>query len=70
MGHLARETAELIDVLPESDQGLIYELVKKLVLAWDPDYTKLTPRERLELEEADRQIARGETVSHDAIDWD
>ena len=70
MGQLARETAELIDVLPESDQGLIYELVKKLVLAWDPDYTKLTPAERRSLEEADRQIARGETVSHEAIDWD
>ena len=28
------------------------ELLKKLVIAWDPDFTKLTEQEKKELEEA------------------
>lgn len=43
------------------------EFIKKLVLAWDPDFTKLTLGERCELEEA---AADPETVPHDAINWD
>lgn len=39
-------------------------------IAWDPDYTKVTPAERAELERAQREIENGETVSHDAINWD
>lgn len=35
------EIAKMIDMLPDSDKELAYELIKKLVLAWDPDYTKL-----------------------------
>ena len=45
------------------------ELIKKLVLAWDPDFTKVTPAEAAELEEAEREFERGETVFHDEIDW-
>ena len=45
-------------------------MIKKLVLAWDPDYTKLTPEERLELEKGEEEITRGETVSHNEINWD
>lgn len=36
------------------------ELVKRLVLAWDPDFTKLT------LEEAEN----GEYIDSENIDWD
>lgn len=57
----------MIDMLPEQDQLLAYDIIKKLVLAWDPDYTKLTPQERRELEEAE---ADPETVSIDEIDWE
>ncbi len=42
---------------------------KSLVLAWDPDFTKVTPAERAELEEAKKEIENGETVSHDDINW-
>ena len=42
------------------------EMIKRIVLAWDPDFTKLTPAEA----EAEAEIARGDTVSDDAIDWD
>lgn len=61
------EIAEMLDVLPESDVNLAYELVKKLVLAWDPDFTKLTPAEQARLEEAENA---SETVSHEDINWD
>ena len=42
------------------------EFVKKLVLAWDPDFTKVTP------EEAKRIKAAEESgfISDDEIDWD
>jgi len=40
-------------------------LIKRLVLAWDPDYTKLTASERKALEEAED----GEYVDEDDIDW-
>ena len=34
---------------------------------WDPDFTKLTPKERRELEEAENDP---EFISHDEINWD
>ena len=70
MGNTAQMVAGMVDMLPEDDQRLAYELIKKLVLAWDPDYTKVTPQEAAQLAEAEEAFARGECVSHDAIDWD
>jgi hypothetical protein len=69
MSAIAQKTANLLDMLPERDQSLAYELIKKLVLAWDPDFTKLTPDERKRLEIAELEIENGEMVSHDDIDW-
>ena len=37
---------------------------------WDPDFTKLTEAEALALQQAEDELARGETVPHEAIDWD
>ena len=70
MSILAQKTADMLDMLPAQEQKLAYEVMKRMVLAWDPDFTKLTPEEAADLEEAEAQIARGETVSDDAIDWD
>lgn len=58
--------AEMVNMLPEQDQTLAYSIIKKLVLAWDPDFTKLTPQERRALEEAE---ADPEVFSMDDIDW-
>ena len=44
-------------------------LIKRLFLAWDSDFTKLTPAERQRLELAEQEIEAGETVSHDESDW-
>ena len=46
---------------------MVFEMIKKFVLAWDPDFTKLTPKERMELEKI---RSDQETVAHDEIDWD
>ena len=47
-----------------------YEMLKRIVLAWDPDFTKLTPDKEKTLLEAEAEYECGETVSADAIDWD
>ena len=69
MSTIAQKSAELINILPDEDQGLVYELVKKLVRAWDPDNTKLTPEEYADVMDAESEFLRGETVSHEDIDW-
>ena len=43
MAPIAQQIADMVDMLPTEDQALAFELVKKLVLAWDPDFTKTTP---------------------------
>ncbi len=70
MAPIAQQIASMVDMLPEADQGLALELVKKLVRAWDPDFTKLTPTERAALEQAEAEMDAGEFVAHDAVNWD
>lgn len=69
MNTAIKEMIDLMEVLPESDQNLALEIVRKLVLAWawDPDFTKLTLAEKASLEEA---LADPETIPHEAINWD
>lgn len=66
MSDKTMQIARMIDMLPEADKNLAYELIKKLVLAWDPDYTKLTPEERRQLEASE---ADTEVFGMDDIDW-
>lgn len=70
MNTITKQAIDLMEILPESEQSFALEFIKKLVLAWDPDFTKVTPLEREELEQAIREIENGEVVSHDAINWD
>ena len=69
MTAIAKQTVELLEMLPEQAQELANALIKRMVLAWDSDFTKLTPAERQRLELAEQEIEAGETVSHDEIDW-
>ena len=48
MSSTAINIARMVDMLPESDQLFAQEFIKKLVLAWDPDFTKATPDEMIE----------------------
>lgn len=70
MSELAQETARMLDMLPIKEQKLAYEMLKRIVLAWDPDFTKLTPEETAALEHAEDQITRGEIVYDNEINWD
>ncbi len=70
MSELAQKTATMLDMLPADEQRLAYEMLKRIVLAWDPDFTKVTPGEAATLNEAEAEIERGETVSDEAINWD
>ena len=59
----------MIDMLPEKEQILAFELIKRMVIAWDSDFTKLTPVERDRLNEARKEIANGDIIKYDEIDW-
>jgi len=64
---MTREITKMVALLPEAEQNLAYEFVKRMVLAWDPDFTKLTLGERKGLDSA---IAEGGYVGMETIDWD
>jgi hypothetical protein len=60
MNNTVEQVALMVDMLPESEQMFAFEFVKRLVLAWDPDFTKLTPAEAADLAQAEAEFARGE----------
>ncbi|MCL2235850.1 MAG: hypothetical protein FWB98_05355 [Defluviitaleaceae bacterium] len=66
MSAISTDTARMIEMLPVDDQRFAYEFVKKLVLAWDPNFSKLT------LEEMERVKAAEESgfVADEDIDWE
>jgi len=57
----------MVNMLPEQEQDLAYEIIKRLVLAWDPDFTKVTPAERARLEIAERELISGDTIGLDEL---
>lgn len=69
MSGAVKEAVSLMEVLPETEQNFALEFIRKLVIAWDPDYTRLTSAERNALEEAEKDIAENGTISHDDINW-
>ena len=48
-----------------AEQNLALEFMKRIVLAWDPDFTKLTPAEAAGLKEAEND----EYIDESDIDW-
>lgn len=66
MSSTAMNAARMHDMLPDEDQALAYEFIKKLVKAWDPDFTKVTPEEAEELKKAEESGF----VDEADIDWD
>lgn len=69
MSPVAQQTIDMLEMLPEQEQELANALIKRMVLAWDSDFTKLTPAERQRLELAEKEVEAGEIVLHDEIDW-
>ena len=70
MAPIAQQIADMVDMLPEKDQALAFELVKKLVLAWDHDFSKVTPAEKAEIDKAAAELEAGEYVTDQAVNWD
>ena len=66
MPTIAADIANMVDMLPEEDQKFAQEFVRKLVLAWDPDFTKVTPQEAANIDAAE---ASG-FITDSEIDWD
>lgn len=66
MSSIVMEAARLMDALPEADKAFAYEFIKKLVLAWDPDFTKLTAEEAKRIDDAENSGY----VDADDIDWE
>jgi len=66
MTSIAIEAAKLIDVLPEADKVFAYEFIKKLVIAWDPDFTKVTAEEKELIEQAESSGY----IDEKDIDWE
>lgn len=69
MTYIAEQIANMVDMLPESEQNLASEFVKRLVLAWDPDFVKLTNTERNNLSQAEKEIENGDFVNSNDVDW-
>lgn len=65
MSNIAMDAARLMDMLPESEQSFAYEFIKKLVRAWDPDFTKVTPEEAGQIEAAEKSGF----IDESEIDW-
>jgi hypothetical protein len=66
MTSIAIEAAKLIDVLPEADKVFAYEFIKKLVIAWDSDFTKVTAEEKELIEQAESSGY----IDEKDIDWE
>ncbi len=69
MTNTAEQIAQMVNILPDGEQLFALEFVKRLVLAWDPDFTKVTPAEATAIQQADEEFARGEFVRHEDINW-
>ena len=70
MSAITKDIISMIDMLPENEQRFACEVMKKLFLAWDADFSKLTPAEAAELETARKQVQNCEYYDDAEIDWD
>ncbi|MCQ2506864.1 MAG: hypothetical protein MJ113_06805 [Lachnospiraceae bacterium] len=59
------QTAALLDILPDEDISIVNALVKKLIIAWDPDFTKVTAKEKELLEKSDIEMKNGDFISEE-----
>ena len=70
MTQIVQESVRMLEMLPESEQEFASQFIKRLVLAWDPDFTRLTSEEQKQLEAAERRIDSGEYIKNSEIKWD
>ena len=65
MSPIREQLVSMIDCLPESEQSLLLEIVKRFL----PDDVA-TPDDLEAIREARAEYAAGETIPHNAINWD
>ncbi len=70
MTQIVKESVKMLEMLPESEQEFASQFIKRLVLAWDPDFTKLTYEERQRLEAVEKRMDNGEYIKDSDIEWD
>ena len=66
MSPRTQQIVKMYEMLPEQEQELVYETIKRFVLAWDPDFTKVTSDERKRIDDAEKSGY----ISDEDIDWD
>ena len=66
MTQAIQESVKMLEMLPESEQEFASQFIKRLVLAWDPDFTRLTPEEANRLAVAEKSGF----VDEQDIDWE
>lgn len=66
MSEIVMNAAQMMEMLPDCDKTFAYEFIKKLVLAWDPDFTKVTEEEAAQIKEAEESGF----INESEIDWD
>lgn len=64
MSPIRNQLVEMIDILPESEQSLLLEIVKRFV----PDDVA-TVNDLEDIRMAREEFSRHETVGHDDINW-
>lgn len=69
MTQIVKELVKMLEMLPESEQEFASQFIKRLVLAWDPDFTKLTYEERERLEAVEKRMDNGEYIKDNDIEW-
>ncbi len=66
MSEKVAEATRMLSMLPEQELDFACEMIRKILIAWDPDYVKVTPEEAAAIEHAENS---GWTNAKD-IDWD
>lgn len=64
MSPIRKQLDEMLDYLPETEQAIIFEIVKRFV----PDDVA-TVDDLEAIQTAQNEYANGETTNHDDIDW-
>ena len=65
MSPVKKQLTEIIDILPEQEQILLYEIAKRFIaddIATADDIAAIN--------EARKEFANEETIDHNAINWD
>ena len=63
---LVADITRTVEILPYEEQRFAYEFIKRLVLAWDPNFAKVTSEEAQKLKLADESGF----IWDEDINWD